>query len=74
MTTIYTLPVCPICAMIKKKLAEKEIPYVERPFEELPEFLDTDRAPVLAIDNGENPDYPIYLMSPTEINDWIKAV
>lgn len=74
MTTIYTLPVCPICAMVKKKLTEKEIPFVDRPFEELPEFLDTDRAPVLAIDDADNLGYPIYLLSPTEINEWIKGV
>ena len=74
MTEIYTLPTCPICEMMKKKLELKEIPYVERAFEELPVFLDTDRAPVLAIDDAAHPGYPIYLMSPTEINKWIEAV
>ena len=74
MTEIYTLPTCPICEMIKQKLTLKQIPYVERPFEELPDFLDTDRAPVLAVDDGAHPGYPIYMLTPTEINEWIKAV
>ena len=72
MTEIYTLPTCPICEMIKKKLNLKEIPYVERSFEELPDFLDTDRAPVLVIDDPKHPGYFIYLLTPTEINNWIK--
>ena len=74
MTEIYTLPTCPICEMVKKKLDLKEIPYVERPFEELPDFLDVDRAPVLAVDDAMHTGYPIYIMSPTEINEWIEAV
>lgn len=74
MTEIYTLPTCPICEMVKKKLAAKEIPFVERSFEELPEVLDTDRAPVLAIDDAKHPGYPTYLLSPMEINKWIEAV
>jgi len=74
MTEIYTLPTCPICEMVKKKLNAKEIPYVERPLEELPNFLDVDRAPVMAIDDSEHPGYPIYLLSPMEINEWIEAV
>ena len=67
MIELYTLPTCPICEMVKRKLAAKEIPFVERPFEELPETLDTDRAPVLY-----NED--IYLLSPMEINEWIEGV
>ena len=67
MITLYTLPTCPICEMVKKKLNTKEIPYVERPFEELPEQIKTDRAPVLY-----NED--IFLLTPTEINEWIKGV
>ena len=67
MITLYTLPTCPICEMVKKKLEAKEIPYVERPFEELPEQIKTDRAPALY-----NED--IFLLTPTEINEWIKGV
>ena len=72
MTTIYTLPTCPICEMAKKKMTAKGIEFVERPFEELPEEIDVDRAPVLAVDDGIHPGYPIYLLTPTAINDWIK--
>mgnify|MGYP002528164752 CR=1 FL=1 len=67
MIELFTLPTCPICDMVKKKLKAKNIPFVERSFDELPESLDTDRAPVLY-----NED--IYLLSPTEINEWIKGV
>jgi glutaredoxin len=74
MTEIYTLPTCPICEMVKKKLAAKEIPYIERSFEDLPKELETDRAPVLAIDDGLHPGYPIYLLTPTSINNWINEV
>lgn len=74
MTELYTLPTCPICEMVKKKLATKEIPFVERNFEDLPKELETDRAPVLAVDDDRHPRYPIYLLSPTEINEWIEAV
>lgn len=72
MTELYTLPTCPICEMVKKKLEAKNIPFVERSFEDLPKELDTDRAPVLAVDDGLHPGYPIYLLTPTSINDWIK--
>lgn len=74
MTEIYTLPTCPICEMVKKKLTAKEIPFIERPFEELPKELETDHAPVMAIDDGFHPRYPIYLLSPMEINKWIEEV
>lgn len=67
MIELFTLPTCPICDMVKKKLNAKEIPYVERSFEELPNFLNTDRAPVLY-----NED--VYLFSPKAINEWIEAV
>ena len=73
MIELFTLPTCPICDMVKKKLNAKNIPFVERSFDELPESLelleslDKFRAPVLY-----NED--IYLLSPTEINEWIKGV
>ena len=65
--TIYTLPTCPICEMVKKKLTTKGISYLELPLQELPEFIHTDRAPVMEVGMK-------YLMTPTEINDWIKEV
>ena len=74
MTTLYTLPTCPICEMVKKKLFAKEIPFVERSFEELPTDIKTDRAPVLAIDVMDNPSGTIYLFRPIEINKWIEEV
>lgn len=67
MIELYTLPSCPICEMVKKKLNLKAVPYVERPFEDLPKELDTDRAPVLYTEAR-------YLFSPKEINEWIEAV
>lgn len=67
MIKIYTLPTCPICEMVKKKLAVKNITYTELPFEQLPDFIHTDRAPVVEIGMR-------YLLTPTEINDWIKEV
>ncbi len=74
MTEIYTLPTCPICEMVKTKLKAKEIPFVERPFEELPGNLEVDRAPVLAVDDGTRPGCPIYILTPMAINQWIEAI
>ena len=67
MIELFTLPTCPICEMIKKKLNLKAVPYVERPFEDLPKELEVDRAPVLFTERR-------YLFSPTEINKWIEEV
>ena len=74
MTTLYTLPTCPICEMVKKKLSAKEIPFIERSFEELPTDIKTDRAPVLAIDPVDIPFGTVYLLRPMEINQWIEEV
>lgn len=66
MVYLYTLPTCPICEMIKKKLQDKQIIYEEKSFEEgANSVFISDRAPVLY--TGEQ-----YLMSPVEINNWIK--
>jgi len=62
---IFTLPTCPICNMIKTKLHDNGYSYIERPFEELPDTIKTDRAPVLF--NGEE-----YLLSPLEMKKWIE--
>ena len=72
MTEIYTLPTCPICEIMKKKMTVKEIPFVERSFEDLPKEIETDRTPVLAIDDSMHPGYPIFLLTPSEINKWIE--
>jgi hypothetical protein len=74
MTEIYTLPTCPICEMVKKKLTTKAIPFMEHSFEKLPEGIDTDRAPVMAVPDEYNRGHLVYLLTPTSINDWIKAV
>ena len=59
---------------LKLKFGDKEIPFVERPFEELPENLEVDREPVLAVDDGMHPGYPIYILTPMAINQWIEAI
>lgn len=66
---IYTLPNCPICSMIKKKLDAKGLHYTEKPFDDLPDYVleETNRAPVLY--NGD-----IYMYSPKGMVDWIEAV
>ena len=67
MVQIYTLPTCPICVMIKKKLQDKGIIYKEKPFELGKGVLfDTDRAPVLVIDD-------IIYDSPAEMVAWINS-
>ena len=72
MICIYTLPTCPICEMVKKKLTAKDLTFEEKPFEQLPEEIDTDRAPVLEIEDPKHPGYPLYLLTPSRINEWIK--
>lgn len=69
MIELYTLPTCPICEMVKKKLKAKGLIYNNKAFEDLPDYIkkETDHAPVLY--TGE-----VYLYSPTSINEWIKEV
>ena len=66
MVTLYTLPNCPICNMVKTKLAAKSIEFKELNLENYIKILHTDRAPVLCVEGS------IY-NSPSQINDWIKA-
>ena len=73
MVELYTLSTCPICEVVKKKLNAKSILYAERPFEELPSYLKVDRAPVLKTEDKMHEGFSIYLLTPSEINDWIKA-
>lgn len=65
MIELYTLPTCGICHMIKTKLAGKDIPFVEKNFEEIVNKLHTDRAPVLKIDENT------ILTTPSEMVKWI---
>ena len=74
---LYTLPICPICKMIKTKLENKNIFYAEHPFEECQKFVKTDRAPVMAVcsdidltTNIPSADVKV-ILSPKEMNDWI---
>ena len=50
--TIYTLPFCGICHMIKDKLESKHIQYEEEDFTSIAEYLQTDHAPALKITDG----------------------
>lgn len=52
--------------MIKTKLTAKQIPFEEYNLGDYTEVLNTDRAPVLQVDEHN------LLLTPTEINDWIK--
>ena len=62
MIYLYTLPTCPICEVIKKKLIAKQITFQERSFEEyVGKLFNTEMAPVLFNGNA-------YLTSPTAIN------
>lgn len=72
MIYLYTLPTCPICQMVKKKLTIKGLAFEEKPFTQLPKEIDTDRAPVLEVEDSKHPGYPLYLLTPSRINEWIK--
>lgn len=72
MIYLYTLPTCPICQMVKKKLMAKNLLFEEKLFEQLPKEIDTDRAPVLEVEDPQHPGYPLYLLTPSRINEWIK--
>lgn len=65
MITLYTLPTCGICKMIKTKLEQKNILYTEKNFEDIAAVINSDRAPALETDSGA------ILNSPTSIVEWI---
>ena len=65
LTILYTLPNCGICNMIKTKLTEKNLSYTEQSFEKIGSKLNTDRAPVLQVND-------IYYTSVTDMVKWIK--
>ena len=52
--TLYTLPTCGICHMIKTKLQEKNIQFEEADFSEIADYLQTDRAPILKIKQDDS--------------------
>ena len=65
MVTIYSLPNCGICQMVKTKLGQKGIPYIEKPFSEIAGRINSDHAPAL-----EDENHNIY-NTPTSIVAWI---
>lgn len=71
--TLYTLPTCGICHMIKTKLETKNIQYEERPFEEIASYLQIDHAPVLKITSENKVNF---IASPGEmaklINNYVE--
>jgi len=68
MITLYTLPDCGICKMIKTKLNAKNIQYNERSLQEIADKLKIDHAPVLQIISQ---DEDKILFSPAEMVTWI---
>lgn len=62
--TLYTLPTCGICRMIKTKLEQKNINYEEKPLEEIADYLNVDHAPVLKISHEEQVEF---ITSPGEM-------
>ena len=68
MITLYTLPDCGICKMIKTKLNAKNIQYNERGLQEIADKLKIDHAPILQI---MSQDEDKILFSPSEMVAWI---
>lgn len=65
--TLYTLPDCGICHMIKTKLEQKNISYKEYNLSEIADSLNIDHAPVLKI-NDE------FITSPGEMVKFINSL
>ena len=67
--TLYTLPTCGICKMIKTKLRQKNIQFIEKDFSEIANIIHSDRAPALELKDivGQT----IIYNNPTEIVQWI---
>lgn len=64
LVTLYTLPTCGICKMIKTKMSQKNISYEEKDLQTLPEKFKTDRAPVMMVDDK-------IMYSPSEMVQWV---
>ena len=66
MITLYTLPTCGICKVIKTKLERKNISFVEsQEVEQLVKEKGIEHFPVLMLEDKT------ILNSPKEINNWI---
>ena len=63
MITIYTTETCPKCKILKKKLQNKEIPYVE--IQDIDELikLNIDEVPVVKVDDD--------IMNFNEVVTWV---
>ena len=68
MITLYTLPNCGICHMIKTKLEQKGIKFEERDFAEAAEDMGLTQAPLLRVIHSDTTEY---IMSPKKMVDWI---
>jgi len=62
--TLYTLPNCGICNMVKTKLHQKNISFEEQPFENIATIINSNQAPALKVEDN------IY-NSPSAIVKWI---
>lgn len=51
--TLYTKTDCPLCNVVKVKMAQANIDYINSFDEEKMNELNIDRLPVLQLDNGE---------------------
>lgn len=67
--TLYSLPNCGICNMVKTKLNQKGIQFEEKDFTLIAEEIKSDHAPALVI---EQDGQKIILNSPNSIVSWIK--
>ena len=65
---LYTLPMCGICKMVKTKLQQKNIPFIEKDFSDIAAAINSDHAPALEI--NENGEATIY-NNPSSIVRWI---
>lgn len=64
---LYTLPICPKCNVIKKKLHKNFIRFREESDPEALSKLESDVFPQMQIDGGRVMDF-------TEINNWINSL
>ena len=69
MITLYTLPNCGICQMVKTKLKSKNLSFVEEKFEDIAEVIQSNQAPALQVINDEGKT--IIYNSPMQIVAWI---
>ena len=68
MINLYTLPSCTICEMVKTKLQQKNISFVEKNFVDIAATINSDHAPALEInENGKSTIYN----NPSSIVRWI---